>query len=865
MSRPERRLRATVYTLGALSALFTVFMLHGGPASMDGVASVPARAVPGRMAFEPAAADAVSSGFVVRGNGFAARLEPAGAQFRLRDAAGSYARTGFRLRGANGDSAGAGTDLLPGRSHYYIGDDPAAWRLNVPHYARVTYASVYPGIDMAWHGEQGGLEFDFIVAPGADPAPIRLELEGARPARLDTAGDLWLATATGELRLRRPVAYQESSDRREAVDAAFELDPAGRELRFRLGSYDASRRLIIDPVIAYADYLGGGSDDSGLALAVDAGGNRYVAGGTASVDFAEEAKSVNTGRDAFVAKLAPDGTRLYVTFLEGSGADQANAITVDSGGEAYIAGDTTSGNLASSGGAVQAGYGGSGDAFVARLATDGTLEYLSYLGGAAQDNGRAIALSATGDMIVGGSTLSSNFPIQTVVQPTLGGQSDGFVTRINATGTALVYSTYHGGAGPENVAALAVDETDAVYFGGTTGSLDTFPTTPGAYRTTFQGGSSDGYVAKLAPDGSGLVYSTYLGGSVVDGVLALAVDSDHYAYVTGLTSSSFNFPVTDGTPLYAGGAFDAFLTRLVPNGSVADYSTFLGGSGEDQGLAITLSDSDPLQVVVAGVTESDDLPLIQPFQVERLGGADGFVTMIQFSPTAVSPIFSTYLGGTGDDAITAARAESAQIIHVAGTGGANLPVVLPVQAGNAGGADAFVMRLARDLSQALPDLAVSVDADPTPVSRRNNLEFTVRVDNAGSGAASGLLVRVNGTNFSALSSPTTDCQAGAGISLLCDAGTINGNGFGSFEIVAEPDEIGDVTLTATLLRADQSGISAGENSATLERLVVDDSDQSAALSWELLALAGAMPLLALARRRGRPIWTRSEPASLRKI
>jgi len=856
MSRPDGRLRATVFILGALPALLAVFMLRGGPGSMDGVGSVPALASPGRMsaagrlAFEPAAAGADASGFVVRGNGFAARLDPAGAQFRLRDAAGSYVRTGFRLLGANGDSAGAATDLLPGRSHYYLGDDPAAWRVNVPHYARVVYASVYPGIDMAWHGEQGGLEFDFIVAPGADPAPIRLGLEGGRPARLDPAGDLWLATTTGELRLQRPVAYQESSGRREAVDAAFELDPTGRELRFRLGSYDASRRLIIDPVIAYADYLGGGSDDSGLALAVDAGGNHYVAGGTASVDFADEAKPINTGKDAFVAKLAPDGTRLYVTFIEGSGADQANAITVDSGGEAYIAGDTTSGNLASSGGAVQTGYGGNGDAFVARLATDGTLEYLTYLGGAAQDNGRAIALSASGDMIVGGSTLSTNFPIQTVVQPTIGGQSDGFVTRINATGTTLVYSTYHGGVGPENVAALAVDETDAVYFGGTTGSQDTFPTTPGAFKTTFQGGSSDGYVAKLAPDGSGLVYSTYLGGSVVDGVLALAVDGDHNVYATGLTSSSFNFPVTDGTPLYAGGAFDAFLTRLIPSGAVANYSTFLGGSGEDQGLAITLSDSDPLQVVVAGVTESDDLPLIQPYQVERLGGTDGFVTMIQFSPTAVSPIFSTYLGGTGDDAITAARAESAQIIHVAGTGGANLPVVLPVQDGNAGGADAFVMRLERDLSQALPDLAVSVDADPTPVSRRFNLDFTVRVDNAGSGAASGLLVRVDGTNFSALSSPTTNCQAGAGISLLCDAGAINANGFGSFEIVAVPDEIGDVTLTATLLRADQSGISAGDNSATLERLVVDDSDQSAALSWELLALAGIVPLLARARRRG---------------
>ncbi|MCC6206739.1 MAG: hypothetical protein IT488_01105 [Gammaproteobacteria bacterium] len=838
-----------MFALGVLPAVLAVFMLRGGP--LEGVEPQPVSTTQelmpaaAQVAFEPSA-----TGFVVRGNGFAARLKPVEARFRLRDAAGEYSQTGFRLLGANGDSAGTGVDLLPGRSHYYLGNDPADWRVNVPHYARVNYASVYPGIDMAWHGDQGGLEFDFIVSPGADPASIRLSLDANRPARIDSAGDLLLATATGELRLRRPIAYQESTGRGQRVDAAFELDGTGRELRFRLGEYDTSRRLIIDPVIAYADYLGGGSDDSGLALAVDAAGNRYVAGATESVDFADEAKPVNTGRDIFVAKLAPDGTRLYVTFITGNGADQANAITIDSGGEAYITGDTSSGNLAASGGAVQPGYGGDGDAFVARLATDGALEYLSYLGGAALDSGRAIALGAGGDMIVGGSTLSTNFPIQTVVQPTIGGQGDGFITRINATGTALVYSTYHGGIGPENVAALAVDETDAVYFGGTTGS-DNFPTAggpDGPYQDSFQGGNSDGYVAKLSPDGSSLVYSTYLGGSGIDGVLALAVDDDHITYVTGFSSSSFNFPTTDGTPLYAGGAFDAFLTRLIPSGAVPNYSTFLGGSGEDQGLAVTLSDSDPLQVVVAGVTESDDLSLIQPFQVERLGGADGFVTMVQFSPTAVSPIFSTYLGGTGDDAITAARAESAQITHVAGTGGANLPVV-PLQGGNAGGVDAFVMRLERDLSQALPDLAVSVDADPTPVSRRNNLEFTVRVDNSGGGAASGVLLRINGTNFSSLSSPTTSCQASTGISLLCDAGSINANGFGSFDVVAASDQIGDVTLTATLLRADQSGIDPEDKSATIERLVVDDSDQSAAISWELLVLVWAVFLLLLLRRR----------------
>ncbi|MGE3482348.1 MAG: SBBP repeat-containing protein [Gammaproteobacteria bacterium] len=864
--QPDGRLKAILFGLGALAALLAVLLLRGAPAPADKAPSAseadPAQTstpAPG-LAFEPAPGDGADRPrFIARGNGYVARLDPAGAQFRLygasgRDGAGgpAFAHAAFRLAGANAAAAGAGLDPLPGRSHYYLGDDPGAWRVNVPNYARVGYAAVYPGIDMVYHGEQGGLEFDFIVTPGADPDVIRLAFDAGRDVRIDAAGDLLLATAAGDLRLRRPVAYQEVSGRRERVDAAFELDGAARELRFRVGSYDASRRLIIDPVITYADYLGGAGADSAQAIAVDAGGNRYVTGSTGSALFADEDKPLGSGTDAYVAKLDPSGARLYVTFVGGVGADESNAIAVDSGGEAFIAGRTASPALPATGGTAQPSYGGNGDAFIARLATDGALEYSSYLGGAALDIGRAIALSAGGDVVVGGSTLSGDFPLQDARQPALAGQSDGFVTRISPDGTALVYSTYHGGIGPDNVAALALDETDAVYVGGTTDS-DDFPTTLGSYRDSFQGGGSDGYVTKFDPDGAALVYSTYLGGSGTDGVLALAVDGDHYAYLTGFTSSDFNYPVTPNTPTYGGGTFDAFVTRLIPNGSVPDYSSFLGGDGEDQGLAIALSDVD--QVVVAGVTGSDDLPLTQPFQVERLGGADGFVVQVQFSTdddTPVSQLFSSYLGGTGDESITAIQAESALRFHLAGAGvSANLPVVLPTQGVNAGGTDAFVMRLDRDPALALPDLAVSVEADPTPVSRRNTLEFTVRVDNSGIGAASGVLLRVDGSNFSALSSPNASCEAGAGISLLCAGGGINGNGFGSFEIRAVPDEIGPVTLTATLLRADQSGISAGDNAFTLERLVVDDSDQSAAMTWELLVLIAGMPLLCNRRVRRR--------------
>ncbi|MBK8161693.1 MAG: SBBP repeat-containing protein [Gammaproteobacteria bacterium] len=503
--QPDGRLKTILFGLGGLSALFAVLMLHGGPAPVDKAPSAsnsdPAQtATPALgLAFEPAPDDGTDrSRFIARGNGYVARLEPSGAQFRLRGASGrdgtgapAFAQAAFRLAGASGAAAGAGLDLLPGRSHYYLGDEAGAWRANVPNYARVEYAAVYPGVDMVYHGEQGGLEFDFIVAPGADPEVIRLAFDADDAARIDAAGDLLLATAAGDLRLRRPVAYQEDSGRRERIDAAFELDGAARELRFRVGSYDASRRLVIDPVITYADYLGGAGADSAQAIAVDAGGNRYVTGSTDSAIFADEDKPLNTGADAYIAKLDPDGARLYVTFIGGVGADESNAIAVDSGGEAFIAGETFSPTLPATGGTAQPAYGGNGDAFVARLATDGTVEYTSYLGGAALDIGRAIALSAGGDAVVGGSTLSSDFPIEDALQPALAGQSDGFVTRISADGSDLVYSTYHGGIGPDNVAALALDETGAVYVGGTTDS-DDFPTTLGAYRDSFQGADLTG-------------------------------------------------------------------------------------------------------------------------------------------------------------------------------------------------------------------------------------------------------------------------------------------------------------------------------------------------------------------------------------
>ena len=816
------------------------------PAAPEGVAA-PA---PG-LTFEPEGGRAgMAAGFIARGPGYAARFSPAGAHIALRGAGGE-AGIGLRLVGANEHAAGAGRGRILGWSHYYMGSDPAAWREDVPNYPRIEYAAVYPGVDLAWHGAQGALEFDFIVAPGADPHRIHLAFDGAESLRLAPSGELVLATAAGELRFARPLAWQEHAGRREAVAAAFELAGVGDGVRFRLGPYDPARPLVIDPIITYADYLGGSADDAGLAIAVDADGNRYVAGSTASVDFPGAVKPLNTGTDVFVAKLDPGGARLYTVFVGGFGTDVPNAIVVDGNGRAHVAGRTDSTNMPVTAAAAQPALGGDQDGFVVRLTANGALDYLTYLGGSGQDTARAIALNPAGDIYVGGDTRSEDFPVEAPLQAALAGTGDGIVARISSLG-GLMYATYLGGLGPDGVSSLALDSAGGIYVGGATGSED-FPTAgdSGPYQVSFRGGGTDGFVARLAANGATLEYSTYLGGSGSDGVLALAVGSvegvDGFAYVTGFTSST-NFRVSPGTPVYRGGTFDAFVTRLIPNGSVADYSSFLGGDGEDQGVAIALTGES--RVVIAGSTQSGNLGLTQPVQVQRLGSRDGYVLQLQFAAEGViSQLFSTYLGGLGDDAVTGVAVDAAGNLHVAGSGtSVNLPTVLATQGGNAGGRDAFVMRIARDPAQPLPDLRVDIEADPMPVPRRRNLTYEVTIANEGVGGASGVLVQLDGVNVSSIASPGVSCQPVAGVSVLCPVGAINALGARSLEVRATTDEIGPATLSATLVRADQSGISVGNNSASLERLVVDDSDKSAGLGWELIALLGMSWLVRRERR-----------------
>jgi hypothetical protein len=423
------------------------------------------------------------------------------------------------LIGANPKPSVAGLEELPGKANYFIGNDPKKWHTNVPTYAKVIYKDVYPGIDLIYYGNQSQLEYDFVVSPGADPKAIKLAFEGTEKIEVDAQGDLILQTAGGQInfKMHKPLAYQVVNGVRKEISGSYVLNsksaiknPTSRSVSFQVATYDRSRPLVIDPVLSYSTYLGGSGIDQGElhGIAVDALGNAYVTGTTSSTNFPTTIGAFQTtfgggGLDAFVTKINPTGSGLvYSTYLGGSGDDDGSGIAVDALGNAYVAGTTSSTNFPTTPGAFQTTVGGFEDAFVTKLNPTGSgLVYSTYLGGSGQDFGRGVALDSAGSAYVTGFTRSTNFPTTIgAFQTTFGGGfGDAFVTKINPSGTGLVYSTYLGGSGDDGGGGIAVDSmpNPNAYVTGTTSSIN-FPTTPGAFQTTFGGGPRDAFVTKIA-------------------------------------------------------------------------------------------------------------------------------------------------------------------------------------------------------------------------------------------------------------------------------------------------------------------------------------------------------------------------------
>ncbi len=606
----------------------------------------------------------------------------------------------MHLIGGNAQPQIAAGSQLPGVTNYYIGSDRSNWHTGVQQYAGVSYRDVYPGVNMAFHGEQRQLEFDFLVAPGANAAPINLGFSGARKIATDASGNLLLSSTAGDVVMHKPVAYQEENGKRQEIAAAFV--PEGKNhIRFALGSYDHRRELVIDPALSYSTYLGGSGEDEAYGIAVDGAGNAYVTGATASINFPAASGTVSSagGFDAFVTKLDAAGSSVvFTTLIGGSSDDFAFGVAVNSLGT-YVVGNTNSSDFPSS---VTLGPGGGQDAFVASLnSTTGAGVYVTRLGGAGTESGNAIAVDSTGNAYVGGQTDSTDYPVVSpAIQGSNAGTDDAFISKINPAGSALVFSTYLGGTAGDLVTGLALDSSNNTYVTGITVSSN-FPTTSGAFQTAQSGTGDNSFVTAIKADGSAEIYSTYLGGNGVNDALGIAVDSAGEAYVTGTTNST-GFPMVDAAQSSNAGGFDVFVTKFNATGSSLLFSTYYGGTLDDIATGIALDSFG--DAYVTGRTASSTYPVPgSPFQGALSGTSDGFVTELSNTGFAV---YSSFLGGTGNEnsvqgntalaALGAVAVDSSSNAYLAGSTNSTtgFPILSGVLSAYAGGlADGFVAKV----------------------------------------------------------------------------------------------------------------------------------------------------------------------------
>jgi hypothetical protein len=713
--------------------------------SSSGPASKAVQAAYGQLplAFEANVGQAAAPiNFVAHGSGYTLALTPSESVLALQKPARTARAQAsgtpgnvvqLQLVGANPAAPVIGLDELITKTNYFIGNNPSQWRTNIPNFGKVEYQNVYPGINLVYYGNQGQLEYDFVVAPGVDPSAITLALAGTQGITLDSQGNLVLHTSGGEVLEHAPVLYQETDGVQQAVWGRFVLEGSNR-VGFQVGAYDPSRPLVIDPVLSYSTYLGDNLLlQASNQIAVDSSGNAYITGETGAnfpatlgafqTTFGGPPNSDVNG-DAYVAKLNANGTALvYATFLGGTSADAGLAIAAytDSYGNtfAYVTGSTDSIDFPTTAGALQTTFLGNSsefisNAFLTKLNASGTaLLYSTYLGGhsagfASGDYGDGIAVDSSGYAYITGSTTSSDFPITTGAYQTKysGGLyvGDAFVAKINpfASGSAsLVYSTYLGGSGDDWGNAIALDNLGNAYVAGSTGSSD-FPTTPGAYqRTLGAASSSNAFLAKLNTSGTALLYSTYLGGSNDQSFpLGIALDASGNAYLAGFTTSS-TLPTTTGAfqTMYHGNGGDyGFVAKLNTNLSGFQslvYSTFLGGSSYAwcRGIGVDASGN----AYVTGQTYSSDFPTTAgAYQMTTSAGWTDFVTKLNASGTAL--LYSTFFGGNdpNGDWPTGIAVDASGNAYITGaTSSPTFPITPGAYDSNRNGGDqGFVTKLA---------------------------------------------------------------------------------------------------------------------------------------------------------------------------
>lgn len=640
------------------------------------------------LSFEPNQGQSASDAkFLAQGRGFAALFKPNEADLLLASGhAGSPLR--ITLLHALQSTGMSGELRLPGTVNYLSGNDRRDWHTGIPTFQRLRYAGVYPGTDLVYYGNQGRLEFDFQVSPGASPNDIQLRLQGARTLTIDGKGDLVVTTEDGRIAFQKPAVYQTASGgRSETVAGSFRL-LRNNTVGFAIGRYDHARPLIIDPILNYSTYLGSLADAS--SIAVDANGDAYVTGvamlafPTTSGSYQPVGISSTTAQDLwpnvgkpFIAKFNSTGTALvYSTFLSGSGIDAANGIAVDANGDAFVAGTTSSTDFPVTTGSLQmTNKASQTTGFVTELSSTGSsLLYSTYLGGSSFTMINAIAIDGSDDAYVTGRTLDTDFPTTqgafqsaavTKVSSNSYPQYSAFVAKLNPAGAALAYSTYVTGSQSDIGWGIAVDSAGEAYVGGYTSSVD-FPVTSGALQTTRETSNVlSGFVTKLNASGSALAWSTYLGGNDFDRITSLALDSSGNVYAAGSTNSP-DFPVTSGAfqtqvgiSYYGYPQTNAFVSELNSTAGSLVYSTFLGGGvswgpyadNGDQANGVAVDGQG--MVYLTGSACTGDFPVtagaFEP--VDLAGEIDSFCTafLTKLNPAPNTPlVYSTFFGGTGN-------------------------------------------------------------------------------------------------------------------------------------------------------------------------------------------------------------------------
>lgn len=675
--------------------------------------------------------------YVARGPGYRVLLTGKEAALVFEGKSGTAPMLRMSLENANAVSAPKGEQLLPHKTNYLVSGDAERNITGVPSHGRVRYESVYPGIDLVYYGKQGKLEYDFVVAPGADPSRIGVVFSGPKPA-ITAGGELSIAVEDVQLSYHPPVAYQEIEGRRVAVDARYVVAERGT-VHFALGEYDRTQPLVIDPLLAYSS----GAWSGASAITVDAAGNAYITGGAIGSSIAPAGTyqtRVLGAVDVYVAKLDPTGKSiLWATYIGGRKASSSGVgISVDAGGNVYVAGTTDMGAYPVTAGAYQTTFASAPGSFVTKLNPNGTaLVYSTFVNGATVTG---MALDTGGNVFLTGN--ASALATTPGAYQTAG--SGSFVAKLNAAGSAMVYATTLGGANSTTTPAMAIDGAGNAYVTGTTTSTS-FPLV-NAFRTSL-GGPSDAFALKLNSTGSALVYSTYLGGSYHDEGHAIAVDSSGQAYVAGIAWSE-NFPTTPGSfqprKGYASESFaNGFITKLNASGSSPVYSSYIGGRWcvrpgvSSCSGSLTKTDGDGVSAIaidaagyayVGGYAISGVFPAADPIADAPAYYSD-YIRVVFFAkvnPTGDGLVYFSVLGDQRDfiNNISSVAADNAGGAFFTGNAG-NVPFTAGALApGNGGG---FILKI----SPGRYPTTVSSSANPATTGQTVTLLAQVQNPQAG--------------------------------------------------------------------------------------------------------------------------------------